>query len=95
MSHFKRLGGKLFMVVDNDQMLTYVVQEADISDVEILSQKLGTTRDSIVFNNKFNNQDRLSIGQELNDYALQVHRFEEWNANKICLICSFNSRERR
>lgn len=59
-------GGNFFMVVDNEQMQTYRVQEnINFNDLEKLAQTLNTTKDNIIINNKFGNGGKLSAGQEI------------------------------
>ena len=61
----QRDGGKLDLVIDDDRMLTYTIQETDINDFDGLVKRLETTRNSIISGNKFYNQGKLSPGQEI------------------------------
>lgn len=62
----RKAGGKFFMVIDNEKMQTYRLQE-DIGsdDLEKLAQELNTTKDNIIINNKFGEGGKLLAGQEI------------------------------
>lgn len=62
---FRKKGGRFQMIVDDERLLNYTVQEKDMGDLTALAENLGTTEDSIILNNKFHNQGKLVVGQEI------------------------------